>query len=365
MHDLARREARALGLCALGAEQAMTGRVCPAPELLRAVQAAGVLPALAASRVRVSLPVAAQQQLAAVAMATGARNRAGLADLRTATAALQRVGIPSVPLKGAALLLAGVHAPEHRHTDDVDLLVPRDRTRAAYDALRAARFGGRLTPTHDARDAADAPTHEMPALRGPHGALVELHVATHIPRAPADDFAHAWRDADEVDLEGIVIRVPSVRVLLEQTSFHVVDHHAMLPRYWARHLFDVAALLRVLGAAGAPVPGAGLSTADAVGLSIAVLAGARSAHASFAERALATLLVLPPPSIEACWEGRALGLRSLRFAEGGLAALLSAVMPSTEHLRFTGDLAAGRTLGAAHLRRWRRIASRASGGLAR
>jgi hypothetical protein len=266
---------------------------------------------------------------------------------------LRGAGIRAVPLKGAALLAHGVVKPWERHLDDVDVWVRPDQARAAWERLVDAGFSPvSSTPssTHAGQDSLEAPTHQLPMLRSPHGALLEIHLESHAD-GDAGDFDACWAAGRNVDVFGTTLRVPSLPHLLEQLCAHVVVHHFGDLRYWPRHVDDVRAILRA-----APELAAWRERPDEVGLSLRVAHGA--ARPQSADAALARLFLDTGPMTRAAWQLAATAVRAGRFAKVGPRGFVDAVMPSTAHLRFTGDLVEGRPLMAAHARRWRRLAAR-------
>jgi hypothetical protein len=277
-----------------------------------------------------------------------ARNTMTLGALSRAQAAF--IGrVRSVVLKGGALLAYGVVAPGARHLDDIDLWVrPRDAS-AAWDLLIGAGFrpvSSTPSSTHAGIDSLDAPTHQLPMLRSPHGALLELHLESHAS-GDAGDFDACWAAGRDVDVFGSKVRVPSLPHLLEQVCAHVVVHHFGDLRYWPRHVDDINAILRA-----APELAAWRERPDEVGLSLRVAHGA--AHPQRADAALSRLFLDPGPMTRAAWQAAATAVRAGRFARQGPRGLVDAVVPSAAHLRFT-----------AHARRWRRLARRSLRALER
>lgn len=256
-------------------------------------------------------------------------------------------------MKGAALLAAGVVAPWDRHLDDLDIWVPPVRALAAFNALGLADYvpiGSSPSVTHEGIASLDAPTHQLPMLRSPHGALVEIHLESHAD-GDAGDFDACWAAGRDVEVFGVKVRVPSLPHLLEQLCAHVVVHHFGDLRYWPRHVDDVNAIL-----CAAPELAAWRDRPDEVGLSLRVahgLADPRSADA-----VLARLFIDPGPGTRAAWQAAATAVRAGRFAGRGPRGLFDAIFPAAAHLRFTGDLGEERSLPTAHMRRWRRLATR-------
>ncbi len=262
-------------------------------------------------------------------------------------------GVRCIALKGGALLALGVVRPWVRHLDDVDVWVEPGDARRAWDALVVAGFVP-VTPiasrTHAGIDSLDAPTHQLPMLRSPQGALLELHLESHAD-GDAGDFEACWAAGSDVDVFGTKVRVPSLPHLLEQLCAHVVRHHFGDLRYWPRHVDDVNAILRA-----APELAAWRDRPDEVGLSLRVAHGLADPHS--ADAVLARLFIDPGPGARAAWQAAATAVRAGRFAGRGPRGLVDAILPAAAHLQFTGDLVEGRPLMSAHLRRWRRLATR-------
>jgi hypothetical protein len=282
-----------------------------------------------------------------------ARNALLLAALARAVRALSEQSIRAIAIKGSALL-AGRTVPRWaRHLDDVDLWVAPAEARHAWDVLSAAGFAradARVSVTHNGVDSLEAPTHQLPLLRSEHGALVELHTASHADGS-AGNFDDCWATASDVAVFDSVVRVPSVLHTLEHVCAHVVEHHFGDLRLWPRHVEDVRALVRQ-----EPTLATLRNRRDAVGLSLRILDGADRPESRDAW--LAQAILSPRTSTTFASQVLALLARVERFAAGDTRTLLRALFPVASHLSFTGDLAGDRGAAAAHVRRWRRIASR-------
>jgi hypothetical protein len=259
-------------------------------------------------------------------------------------------GVDALLLKGGALLALGVVQPWERHLDDVDVWVRRTDARRAWDTLLAAGFvpvGPAPSATHAGVDSLDAPTHQLPMLRSPHGALLELHVESHAD-GDAGDFDACYAAGSDVDVFGVRVRVPSHLHLLEQLCAHVVRHHFGDLRYWPRHVDDVRALLRA-----APALVALQDRPDEVGLSLRVAQGA--ANPQNANALLARLFLEPNRPQRALWRAAGAAVRAGRFASSGPLGLFQALWPAAAHLRFTGDWDGEGPLLSAQVSRWRRL----------
>ncbi len=261
-------------------------------------------------------------------------------------------GVDALLLKGGALLALGVVKPWERHLDDVDVWVrPRD-ARRAWDTLLAAGFtpvGPAPSTTHAGVDSLEAPTHQLPMLRSPHDALLEIHVESHAD-GDAGDFDACYAAGSDVDVFGAQVRVPSLPHLLEQLCAHVVRHHFGDLRYWPRHVDDINAILRA-----APELGAWRDRPDEVGLSLRVAHGASEPHS--ADAVLTGLFLEPSTSTRAIWHLARVAVRAGRFARSGPLGLARAIWPDEAHLRFTGDFVAGSVVRA-QIARYHRLLQR-------
>jgi hypothetical protein len=138
-----------------------------------------------ARRFEVSARIAVRQGRQALTAELGEGAAAGFARDRARAAAVglrlmeevRRVagvaaplGIQLACLKFAALEATGRLAAGSRGACDVDLLAPEERAEELWRALVAAGFRASGLP---------APEHQLPALAGPRGAVVEIH--RHLP----------------------------------------------------------------------------------------------------------------------------------------------------------------------------------------
>jgi hypothetical protein len=266
--------------------------------------------------------------------ATAARNLLITATLADVVRRLGSAGIRALPLKGGALLAAGIVAPDQRHLDDLDLWIEPGRARDAWELLIGA--GYRATPlsaTHAGTSSLEAPTHQLPILRSPFWAIVELHLESHGRADSADfDVVHAaGSDAVVRALgEGVVVRVPAPRHLLEQLCGHVVLHHAGELKQWPRHVSDVRALVD-----REPSLAALRSRPDEVGLSLRVARGEGS------DALLARLFLSPSERTQQAFRVAAVAARTARFLTDDPRGFGRVLLPTVAHLRFTGDLGDG------------------------
>lgn len=281
-----------------------------------------------------------------------ARNTLILAAFVDATEVLVAAQIPSLPLKGGALLAAGIVPRGERHLDDLDLWVRPGDALAARAALRAAGFTPATRPsaTHRGGSLLQTPTHQLPALFSRHGAVVEIHLESHAVGA-AGVFDSCYAAGHDFEVFGVNVRVPCTLHMLEQLCAHVVVHHGGELKYWPRHVSDVRALLT-----RDPSLARLMGRPDEVGLSLRVAHG--QVDPACADAWLTLLFLGPSRSRARAWAAVALMVRAGRFTWRDPGGLLRLLLPHQRHLLFTGDLEQGRSLVAAHARRWRRIIAR-------
>jgi hypothetical protein len=153
---------------------------------------------------------------------------------------LDAAGIVAVPLKGAAMRRIAARVPfaDARAPNDVDVLVREDDAQRAWDALVA--HGYAAPKEHGPPDG-----HHMPALVGPLGVGVEIHMTTSATVPPAEAWRRATTDGAVADFNGIKRPVPGDTELF----WHAIAHAAAQAeeearegarlRYW----LDPAALL--------------------------------------------------------------------------------------------------------------------------
>ena len=163
-------------------------------------------------------------------------------DAETAAAldTLGMAGIRAVPIKGAAIrrLAARVPYADARAPNDVDLLVPAEAARRAWDVLVA---NGYSAP----REAGPPDGHHLPALVGPIGVGVELHLTTVAAVPPAEAWRRATCDGAGADVDGRSRPVPSDTELLWHAVAHPLVHAQESARIGVRlrYWLDAAALL--------------------------------------------------------------------------------------------------------------------------
>jgi hypothetical protein len=163
--------------------------------------------------------------------------------LAEVTGVAERHSIPAVGLKYAALKLARVIRPGSRVVGDLDLLVPVAAAYRLSKALQGSGFSKAGTRSH---------AHQLEALVGPYGAVVELHV--HIPGvrieaarlATADDL---MENALVLPAEGTTLLVPSAPVLVAHAIAHGLLQNRTTPQSYSllRMVADILDLRALYG----------------------------------------------------------------------------------------------------------------------
>ncbi len=169
------------------------------------------------------------------AQARAAERSRALLDLARELALLAAAErVPLVFLKGAALLLGGVSAPEGRPLGDVDVLVSSSQAQPLARALRARGF-------RDA-DVPDRP-HQLRPLIDPFGRVLELH--RHVPgvRVHGDgvtfEALHAWGGCQRLASLPGDARLPVAELLAAHAVAHGIVQNGHAPHAYS--------LTRVLG----------------------------------------------------------------------------------------------------------------------
>ncbi|MFT4704827.1 MAG: hypothetical protein ACI81R_002535 [Bradymonadia bacterium] len=191
-----------------------------------------------------------------------------LRDAATLQQQLEANGIRCLFIKGTALLQTTHANPGARHLDDIDVVVdqPERAARILIDLgyEQAERFDGMAL---DGRTLAEWNRDDHHAERGlisPDGTAVDLH--RRIPGLSPRREALVWENAERHGSAGLW--VPSYQDQFDIVAAHIVVHHLSSPRYWARHVADIAAL-RAASPSLSPSTSAGrvsCTVADAVAL---------------------------------------------------------------------------------------------------
>jgi hypothetical protein len=173
-----------------------------------------------------------------------ARTRAtGLLDVvREVAGSAAAARIPVVPLKGAALHLAGYVRPGARPAGDVDILVPAGRAAKLSDRLRARGWSQPSVVSGD---------HELSPLVDAQGRVVDLH--RYIPgvRVPAGKrrFARVGAlqgagllEPPATGAAGLLL--PSRHLLVAHVTVHAIAQHGFVPHSYpiTRALADLCDL---------------------------------------------------------------------------------------------------------------------------
>ncbi|MEO8336266.1 MAG: nucleotidyltransferase family protein [bacterium] len=159
---------------------------------------------------------------------------------------LDAEGIAAVPLKGAAMRRISARVPfaTARAPNDVDVLVQDAEAQRAWDAMVARGYA-------PPKEQGPADGHHLPALAGPLGVGVEIHLTTAASVPPAEAWRRATTDSAVVELNGVTHSIPSDTELFWHAVTHAVTHAEEFGREGTRlrYWLDPAALL----AAGAPI----------------------------------------------------------------------------------------------------------------
>lgn len=159
--------------------------------------------------------------------------------------ALDPIGQPVVLLKGAAYVMAGLHAAEGRMVSDVDILVPHD---ALVEVESALMKHGWVSAAKSAYDQRYYRTwmHELPPMRHiKRGTVIDVHHAilpttSRLHPSSARLLARARPVSD-----GGSIRVLSPQDIVLHSASHLFHegefHHGL------RDLFDIDSLVREFG----------------------------------------------------------------------------------------------------------------------
>lgn len=135
-------------------------------------------------------------------------------------------GVPCILLKYAALNRMGVLRVGSRVASDIDVLVPHARARQFQAILKEKDYEDLGLPES---------SHQLPALRDPHGVLIELHV--HVPLvtlAAGQPFARA----DDLLAAGLTTQsgnafVPDAAIVAAHAIAHGLMQHAQVPQVYS------------------------------------------------------------------------------------------------------------------------------------
>lgn len=153
-----------------------------------------------------------------------------------AIAVLEGAGIETLVTKGASLALLSYGDVGVRPMDDVDVLVPLDRTTEAIGVLGAAGW----KPDHE-DPAAWTQVHHSLGFAGPKGGEVDLHWFA--LWQPASD-ARLWRASVPLEVGGISTRAPSPADQLLLACAHGTPWSPLPPFRW---IADAVTVIRSAG----------------------------------------------------------------------------------------------------------------------
>jgi Uncharacterised nucleotidyltransferase len=153
-------------------------------------------------------------------------------------------GYPHVWLKGAARRLAAATYPyaDARATNDVDVIVPAELVRGAWEQLGHLGFERACAPE------LTPPNHfHLPPLSGADRVAVELHLSTSTQVGPEEAWRRATDGSEMVRRGGIGFAVPSATELLWHSIAHGLHHGTA--GFRLRYFQDASVIL----AAGRPI----------------------------------------------------------------------------------------------------------------
>lgn len=153
-----------------------------------------------------------------------------------AIAVLEPAGIRTLVTKGASLALLSYGDVGVRPMDDVDVLVPIERTADAIEALRAAGW----SPDHD-DPASWTEVHHSLGFAGPSGGNVDLHWFA--LWQPADD-GELWGASLPLELADAATRAPCAADQLLLACVHGTPWSPLPPFRW---IADAVTVVRAAG----------------------------------------------------------------------------------------------------------------------
>jgi hypothetical protein len=153
-----------------------------------------------------------------------------------AIAVLEGQGIATLVTKGASLALLSYGDVGVRPMDDVDVLVPLERTAAAIEALSGAGW----SPDHE-EPLAWTEVHHSLGFAGPGGGNVDLHWFA--LWQPASD-EELWRASLPLQLAGAATRAPSAADQLLLACVHGTPWSPLPPFRW---IADAVTVIRTAG----------------------------------------------------------------------------------------------------------------------
>ena len=181
----------------------------------------------------------ARERLRAAAKAAAAQCLRIDAESSATLAVFAQAGVRCVPLKAAAvrLLSASVPYATSRAPGDVDVLCHPDDAQRGWMLLKSRGYASPKS--------APADGHHLPALVGPSGIGVEIHLSTTARMAPEEAWRRATCDQRAVRTKGGVHAIPGETELVWHSLAHSVVSASDVGRSGTRlkHWLDAAAIL--------------------------------------------------------------------------------------------------------------------------
>jgi hypothetical protein len=159
------------------------------------------------SRLEPDAPI--RPRLAGIRKFLWTQSQIGLQHAAGGLAALHRANIPVLLMKGAARIAADPASAQERLIRDVDVLVPLDRQRPAFEALRGE--GWSLGPENWQRQWhrwAPVAAHHAWSLNKGRSEIDLHHFSNHLNRLRGDDEG-LWARSRALEWRGVPVRVPA------------------------------------------------------------------------------------------------------------------------------------------------------------
>ncbi len=195
---------------------ALAGRTRSAPQLHEYL----------ARMAETSVPAALMHQLAEAARTHSLASLSQAQGLVAAVRILEHAGLKVLALKGASLAFRDYPKPQLRPLRDIDLLLPIDqveegeRVLLAHDGYRRAKWAVPHGVEHG---------HQMPEIVDrQRGMVIELHHGLNARNWNESDLLleQMWAEAEQMELFGQAIAVPSAAANLLHLIEHTTLHHA-------------------------------------------------------------------------------------------------------------------------------------------
>lgn len=177
-----------------------------------------------AHRLPPALPATAVERLERHYFQNALRNQCLRRELRVLLQAMREANIPVIVLKGAHLAASVYDDPAQRFMTDIDLLVRREHSEAAYHCLRQLGYDAAAPFLPEPYLACK---HHFPALRRTGAvAEVELHWNLTPPhRAWSIDAEDLWKRAIPWSIAGTAALCLNPEDLLLHLCYHATHHH--------------------------------------------------------------------------------------------------------------------------------------------